>query len=113
MKFPYNFANDDTNSLANLSDFGWFYRSLKTYIDKFYQGLSFGNNLAIHQRTNNGDNDDYFRGIKRVMAYTWNIGSAEYETLNLNQTTSDKIDKILSENIDFGLYAIEKAGEQV
>jgi len=113
VKFPYNYANDDTNSLANSSTFGWFYNSLATDINELGQGISTGNYLSLLRRTNNGDNDDYFRGIKRVMAYTMNIGSNEYGTLHLNQTTSAKIDKIITENIDLGIYAIEKSGEQI
>ena len=47
------------------------------------------------------------------MSYSWSIGYKSYGTLYLNATNSDNVSTILSNNLDLGIYSIQKAGEQI
>ena len=113
IKYPNNYANDRTNTLANSSDYFWFYSSLIEDVNNTDLGIKSGNYLSLFFKTNNGDNDDYFRSVKKTMAYTWSIGHKDFESLSLNATTQSSVQTILSNNLDLGIYAIEKAGEQI
>jgi hypothetical protein len=113
IKYPYNYANDVQNAVVKSTDWAWFYNAIYRDVEEYNQSIALGNYLSHFKTTNNGDNDDYFRGIKNTMAYTWNIGHQDYENIKLNQTNSTIISKILTANIDLGLYAIQKSGEQV
>jgi hypothetical protein len=113
IKYPYNYANDVQNEVVRSTDWAWFYSAIDRDFDNYNQSIAVGNYLSHFRTTNNGDNDDYFRGIKNTMAYTWSIGHQDHESLLLNQTNSSIISKILTANIDLGLYAIQKSGEQI
>jgi hypothetical protein len=113
IKYPFNYVNDATNNKLAINYYAWFYTSLVRDTKAFDLGISTGNYVSLFKLTNNGDNDDYFRDSKHVMSYTWNIGHRNYGTLHLNETTSDKVSNILTSNLDLGIYAIEKAGEQI
>lgn len=113
IKYPYNYANDANNTVVKNSDFAWFYNSIDRDVPTYDESIPTGNYLSLHKFTNNGDNDDYFRGIKNTMAYTWTIGSQNYTNLYLNQTNSQAIKEITENNLDLALYAIQKAGEQI
>lgn len=113
IKHPFNYVNDATNAAIKSGDYHWFYTSLTRDINNSNLGTKIGNNLSLFSKTNNGDNDDYFRGMKNTMSFTWSVGHKNYTSLSLSDTTSDKISAILSSNLDTGLYAIEKGGEQI
>ena len=113
IKYPANYANDKSDAPLSSSNNYWFYKSLIRELNDANLGISMGNYVSLFLKTNNGDNDDYFLFSKYIMSYSWSIGYQGYGYLYLNNTSSDKISKIILSNLDFGLYSIEKSGEQI
>jgi len=113
IKYPFNYQNDASNPLLSSKYYSWFYTSLIRDVSEYNTGIRMGNYVSLFRLTNNGDNDDYFRNTKNIMSFTWNVGHSDYGTLALSDTTAEKISNIISTNLDLGIYAIEKAGEQI
>ena len=113
IKHPNNYINDATNSALESQTFYWFYNAIIRDAPDFGLNAKGGNNVAINLRTNNGDNDDYFRYEHNTMAFTWSLGPSSIAGVALSEVNMSTVSTLITDNINYGLYVIQKAGEQV
>lgn len=102
IKYPNNYINDATNIALTSSTSEWFYTAIIRDTSDYGLTVSSGNYVSLKRVTNNGDNDDYFLSTLSTMAFTWNIGTTVLSSL------SDT-----SSLLQYGLYVIQKSGEQI
>ena len=113
IKYPNNYINDEDNIALQAQSYYWFYEAIVRDAPHFNLDVDNGNYKKLELRPNNGDNDDYFRHSRATNSLTWSLGSSIFGPISLSQYTQPNIYSILSENIDYGLYLIEKSGFQI